>query len=638
MEDGVTDGTIQAEQVAAEREAYKPDLDDLKRMVMDWQSLTAEARRESQIDDDYYHNYQLTPAERKVLRKRRQPDGTFNHVRLAVNGTLGVIIQGATDPQAYPREPKDEAGADVASKTLRYSADESNFDATKIDCAKNYLVEGTGSSIIEVDADGRVQVNQIRWEEHVYDPRSRRQDFKDGKFEGIAKWQYADDVIAAHPDKKTEIEAALAAGSFLADDLTEDRPNNVPFAWCDRRLRRIMVVELYFRDGDKWMRALFHSGGVLEAGPSPYLDDKKRPCNPIESQSCYVDRENNRYGIVRDMRSPQDEINKRRQKLLYLVTVRQIQQVAPDAAEVSADEARAEAARPDGVIPAGWQIVPTSDLATGQANLLTEAKGEIERMGPNPAVLGRQGENQSGRANLVRQQAGMTEQALVLVGIDEWELRVYRQIWWRQKQFWTPPMWIRVTGDNDKPDFLGINQPITDEFGQVLGYENSLGELDIDIILDRTPDTANLQQEQFAMMVELAKVGALGDPQQAGQLLLRASSLPEKQKVIDALNAPQAPSPEQQAAQQLQLRGAAAKVAKDEASAEQARTAAAKNMADADKSRAVAQSTDADTTMKVAQAAAAAATINPMMGVPTLVGVPMPAAGAYPGAPPIAGA
>lgn len=635
MEDGVTAAQPEQLEVA---EIPAPSLAGLKRMVDDWQSLTSEARRESQIDDDYYHNYQLTPAERRVLRKRKQPDGTFNHVRLAVNGTLGVMIQGASDPQAYPREPKDEASADVASKTLRYSADECNFKATKIDCGKNYLVEGTAAAIIEVNADGRVEVNQIRWEEHVYDPRARRQDLKDGKFEGIAKWQYADDVISLYPEKKTEIEASLATGTFLADDITNDRPDNAPFAWCDRRLRRILVVELYYRDGDRWRRAVFHSGGILEHGESPYLDEKRRPCNPIESQSCYVDRENNRYGIVRDMRAPQDEINKRRQKLLYLVTVRQIQQVAPDAAEVSADEARAEAARPDGVIPAGWQVVQTADMATGQATLLAEAKGEIERMGPNPAVLGRQGAGESGRANLVRQQAGMTEQAVVLVGMDEWELRVYRQMWWRQRQFWTPPMWVRVTGDGDKPEFLGINQPVLDEYGNFLGYENALGELDVDIILDRTPDTANLQQEQFAMMVELAKVGALGDPQKAGQLLLRASSLPEKQKVLDALSAPQEPSPEQVAAQQLQLRAAAAKVAKDEAAVEQSRTAAAKNIADADKSRATAQSTEADTTIKIAQLAAAAATIDPMLGVPTPVGVPMPAAGAYPGAPPFAGA
>jgi hypothetical protein len=69
---------------------------------------------------------------------------------------------------------------------------------------------------------------------------------------------------------------------------------------------------MYYRDGQKWCRCKFHAGGALEEGDSAYLDDKKRPTNPIEAQSCYVDRQNNRIGIVRDMRGPQDEINKRR--------------------------------------------------------------------------------------------------------------------------------------------------------------------------------------------------------------------------------------------------------------------------------------------------------------------------------------
>jgi len=622
MEDGLIDAPAVVE--APAQEEIKADLESLKRMVTDWQSLTLEARKDSQIDDDYYHNYQLTSAERAVLRKRRQPDGTFNHVRLAVNGTLGVIIQGSSDPRAYPREPKDEASADIASKTLRFSADESNFPATKFDCAKNYLVEGSCAVIIEVDGDRRVAPGQIRWEELVYDPRSRRQDFKDAKYLGIAKWQYADDVIRANPGAKIDIEAALTSSSFLDDDITRDRPNGSSLAWCDRKERRVLVVEIYYLDGERWIRAVFHAGGILSVTVSPYQDDKKRPCCPIEAQSCYVDRENNRYGIVRDMRSPQDEINKRRQKLLYLVSVRQLQQVSPDAAEVSADEARREAARPDGVIPAGWQVVPTQDMASGQANLLAEAKAEIERMGPNPAVLGRQGENQSGRANLVRQQAGMTEQAVIFTGIDEWELRVYRQMWHRQRQFWKAPMWARVTGEENKPEFVGVNQPVTDEFGQVLGYEDTLGQLDVDIILDRTPDTANLQQEQFAMLAELAKAGALG--QNPGPLLLQASSLPEKKKLIEKLQGEGAqPTPEQQQAQQLQLQAAAIKLAQDQAAIGKTKSEEARNLATTEQ-------------IKVETALLVAPTFPPMPD-PTQQGfVPMPAAGVTSGAPLFTGA
>ena len=44
---------------------------------------------------------------------------------------------------------------------------------------------------------------------------------------------------------------------------------------------------------------------------------------PLFMQSAYVDRNNNRYGEVRPMISPQDEINKRRSKALHLLTMRQ---------------------------------------------------------------------------------------------------------------------------------------------------------------------------------------------------------------------------------------------------------------------------------------------------------------------------
>jgi hypothetical protein len=205
------------------------------------------------------------------------------------------------------------------------------------------------------------------------------------------------------------------------------------------------------------------------------------------------------------------------------------------------------------VIPYGWQKVPTTDMAAGQANLLVEAKMEIERIGPNPAVLGREGENASGRANLVRQQAGLTEQAIVYGGVEIWELRVYEQMWNRARQFWTAPQYVRVTDDEGAPQFVGINQPkgqpmqdpntgemvegppiIDPNTGaSVLGYNNSLAEMDVDIILDTTPNTANVAQEQFAVMAELAKV--YGPQAVPFELMVSLSSLPGKREIMDKM-------------------------------------------------------------------------------------------------------
>jgi hypothetical protein len=604
LEDGVNSPAAQEENLAARKRQYEEAI-----------SLTKDARLAQQKDGDYYDGYQLTREEKRVLKRRKQPDNVWNFTRLWVNGTLGVIKQGATDPRAYPRNPQDEDSADVASKTLRFIADKANFDSVKVDVAKDYLVPGTGAVIIEADGDLNITVTQIRWEEFFYDPRSRLQDFSDARYMGVAKWVWADDLREEYPDKAAEIDGAFASSGLSFDETMDDRPLDAgTVGWVDKRQKRLMKVEVYYRKGGAWMRCVFHAGGVLESGPSPYLDDKKQPCNPIEAQSCYVDRENNRMGIVRDMRGPQDEINKRSAKLLHELNTRQIQEISPGSGQGDIDVARSEAAKPDGVIPSGWQIVPRQDIVSGQERLLQGAISVGERFAPNPAVVGRSN-NTSGRQDLIRQQAGMTEQAIVFGGIEEWEHRCYRQMWNRARQYWTAPMWVRVTDDEGSPEFIGINQPpkmpgppVMGPGGQpmpgepqplppmpdmtaqpdaqgrvpqamqngkpvfqgpngqpVLGYENALAELDVDIIVDSVPDTANVQQEQFALLIELAKM--YGPQEVPFDDLLESSSMPNKRKVMDKRKARQEQAAQQQnnPQAQLALRGATAKVAQEEA-------------------------------------------------------------------------
>jgi len=570
MENPVTASGSQPDnaQVMQNGDTQAPDLAKYKRMFTEAQTITEQARIESQTDDDYFNGYQLTAEERRVLQERRQPDAIFNRVRPAVLGSLGVIKQGKTSPRAYARNPDDEQSSDVASKVLRFIADESNFHAVRIDAAQNYLVQGTCAVIVEPNEDGRIEIVQGRWEEFFYDPRARRQDFGDARYLGFAKWMYADDLEAAHPDLKGQIQVGVDAAMTQMGMTFADRPGNSAITWIDPRRRRVLVVEMYHREGANWYRCTFYGNGIISAELSPYKDPKGRPVCPIVAQSCFIDRENNRYGIVRDMRGPQDEINKRRAKLLHLLNSRQLM-TAVEGFDASAEVARKEAARPDGVIPYGFEASPTVDMSTGQFNLLGISTAEIERMGPNPAVLGRSGEDQSGRAQLVRQQAGMTELAVVLGGIEEWELRVYRACWTRAKQFWKAADYVRVTDDMNSPQYVGINQPQTaqvpaivphPETGMpmvgtqevILGYENQLAEMDVDIILDTVSNTQSLQQEQFQMLVDLARADAVQIPL---PLLIQMSSLPNKADLLQKLEelTQQQPDPAQQQQQQLAM-------------------------------------------------------------------------------------
>lgn len=570
---------------AASQPSDTLDLAAYRRMFGEARDLLADNRKQQQIDDDYYHGYQLTREERQTLEKRGQPDTVFNRFRKAINGTLGVLEDGQNDPRAYGRNPGvDEDAADVVTKTLRFGADLNDFADLRLECAYDYLVPGHCAVLVEVDEERRPKLTQIQWEEFFFDPRSRKKDFSDARYLGIAKWMYAEQVSALYPKSTDEVENTLSS-NFSMDETFGDRPKAGTSNWIDRKNRRLMVVEIYHRQGGQWWRCVFHAGGILTAGPSQYLDGKKQPACAIVAMSCYVDRENNRIGIGRDMRSPQDEFNKRRQKLLHQLNNRQL--FAPNVDSfmpIDADTARQEAARPDGVIPAGWQPVSQTDLASGQFNLLSLAESEMDRQGPNPAILGRQAQDASGRAQQIRQEAGLSEDSLIYKGIHNWELRIYRAMWDRCRQFWTAPDYIRITDDEGAPQYIGINQPTQPRIvmgpdGQAMvqpaGIDNELADLDVDIVLDTVPDTAVLANEQFETLSQLAQM--YGPQEVPFDDLLELSSIPDKSKLIEKRQQRQQQQAQAQAgAQQLQQAGATAQVQKTGAQAAEAAARAEK--------------------------------------------------------------
>ena len=203
-------------------------------------------------------------------------------------------------------------------------------------------------------------------------------------------------------------------------------------------------------------------------------------------------------------------------------------------------------------------------------------------------------QDMSGRAIQLQQQAGIAELGPYLLAYRGWKLRVYRAIWNAVRQHWTAERWIRVTDNENVPQFVGINQPAVDEMGQpMVGpdgmpmMQNAIGELDVDIILDEGPDTINAQQDtNETLKAILPAIGPMLDPVTAKatlKLLIDTSALPAEAKKTfrDAQEQAQQPNPQAQMAEQLQMRGAQAEVQETEASAKLKQAQAMKAMADA---------------------------------------------------------
>jgi len=555
------------------------DLSKLRIMAENAIDMTAEARSEAETDRDYYDHHQLTDEQRKELVRRKQAPFISNRVQRKIDAMIGLEQRFRTDPRALPRTPKGEDAADVATKALVYSDDLTRFDQKRSLAFENMLIEGVGAVEIGVDGEGNPEVNRIRWEELFYDPYSREKDFSDATYIGVMKWMSVDRALELYSgaytpkeppqpgDEQSELETLLEASLTTPNDgeTYEDRPNQLQFRWGDKKRRRVRVAQMYYRNGGTWYLAIFTSAGLIYNSVSPYVDHKGRPDCAIYAMTGYIDRKNRRYGIVRSMRGVQDEINRRRSRALALLNQRQTMGIK---GAVSVQALKRELSTPDGHVeidpdvagsarelgvPA-FQIMPTADMAQGNLAMLQEAKGEIDQLGPNASLLGQQQGQQSGRAIMAQQQAGMAELAPLYDSLRDFTLRCYRAVWARVRQYWTDERYIRITSDMQAPQWLTINETVgVDPFTMQPIVQNRVAEMDVDIIIDEAPDHVTLQAEQFEQLSQMAQAGLPIPP----ELLIEASSLRDKPKLLEMMQQAKAEAAQQQQAM-MQAQGQAA--------------------------------------------------------------------------------
>lgn len=536
---------------------------------------------------DYYIGNQWTADEIDILRQRGQPVIVSNRIFPKINSLIGYEKSRRTDPKAYPRTPKHTQDAEGATDALRFVMDVNNFDETRSDAAEYVMIEGCAACTVTVaecyDGELDVVVTMVDWDRFYRDPHSRRRDFSDAKFLGVVLWMDEDDALEQFGlDNEgrpiPEVEEILTGtydvndGGYVGDTY-EDRPK---LTWGDRNRKRIRVLQHRFRYRGQWWTAILCGGGFLRAPQvSPYLDEYGKPACDIFAVSAFVDRENNRQGIVRHMLSPQDEINKRRSKALHRLTMRQV--IAEQGAVADVAHAKRELARPDGWVEKtpGMELEVKDGMADmqGELQLLGFALQEIDVIGPSPSLEGDQ-RAPSGRAQELAQGASLQEQAVIFDALKHWSWRVYKAAWCRVRQFWTEEKWIRVTDNEQNIKWVGFNRPVTVQMeveqlmanGQpvppqlqllmglnpdmVLRIDNPVAQMDVDIIVEDGPDTVTVQAEQFVQLVELAKNSPPGTI--PIEMIIEASNLRNKDRILEHLKTGNVPPQLQQQLQALQ--------------------------------------------------------------------------------------
>lgn len=635
-----------------------------------WEETNAKANKLARRDRDYYDGKQWTADEIAKLQARGQPVYTHNLIAKKVNTILGEEIERRIDPVARPRNPDVDADdASAATDALRYVEEEQKFDSRRSAVLANMIVEGYGGALKLVEKDGEDRqktddngnpvfdadgepvieradvkhvLRHIEWDRLGYDPHSRAPDFSDAKYRFIILWMDLDDAIDTYPDAEDKLRAAVTHNQPSQSDSGDDVPRE---GWSDGKRQRVKLVEMYFRVGKIYYKSTFTKGFDIEpTEPVFLLDEKGLPtvC-PLKMASCYVDAEGKRRGVVRDLISPQDEVNKRSSKALHEISVNGV--IAEEDTIPDPEKFMAELAKPDGFSELAFgalaekrvQIRDGRAAAAAHLQMLQEAKQSIDGIGPAAATLPGLPESASGRAQMMRKKSANTENRTFFDHLSAFTHEVFTADWLTVRMYWTEQKWLRVTDDQELTGyrFVALNHTMTraerlrdllekkedldpqqaveiaagehapiiladvarqhelmtaelqkmaQQFQgaqqqpppqlqqqlqqldspehklQLLAQHplmqeqvtlNQVAKLLVDIVIDDTPDTAVLAQEEFATLSELAPAVIQARPDLAPEvtkLLIQASDLPKKRELLELWD--KGPDPQQAQMQQ----------------------------------------------------------------------------------------
>ena len=568
------------------------DIETIQKNIEKFLSDTEEARELSEKCRDYYDGRQWTDAEVRKLKARKQAPIVSNKIKPKVEGLVGLYDIRKSDPKAYPRTQKHSEAGHVVTDALRFVLDNNDFDTIRGDVAEDFFIEGYGGAIVQIKEDKKgekwVKINQIPWDRIYFDSHSRDKLFHDSRWKGLMMWLYKDEVKEMIPGKDDLIDQVMHQDSG-GDDTFEDRPR-----WIDKQADRLRLALHFEKYKATWhMSISVGDTFLIEPQVSPFLDDECEPTCPIELVAAYVDRQGDRYGETKHMLDGQDEINHRRSKFLHMLNSRQTYGRKGDAGDVK--KLKSEMRKPDGHIEfegdafgKDFGVLPSDGAENGQFNLYLDSKAEMAATvgQANLQEANSQGGTLSGTAIARLQQSDTIEINRQYQRLRNWELNILRQVWGRIKQAWDEEKWLRIVDDQDALKWVGFNVPMTVQeileekindkaeephvrklsahiytqmvqnedprLQEVIETRYPVAELDVDLMLDQSFDTVNMQEEQFQMLSQFASSGDVDILD-----LIELSQLRGKDELIERIEkrreaaAQQQGGAEQMAAQQM---------------------------------------------------------------------------------------
>lgn len=505
------------------------EAEEIRKRLYDWwyeARVAASANRyEMATDDDFADGLQWTEEDKQELANRHQAPLVFNEVKPAVEWILGTEKRTRMDWRVLPRTEEDAEAAENKTSLLKYLDDTNKAPWKWSRAFRDATTVGVGWMEIGLRADIEEEPLFLRresWRNMWYDWLSVEPDLSDARYIFRTKVIDTDVAVIVWPERENEIrQAALTRDRlpyWVEDDYfdtqlyyDQDGPKTIhtedALGVNYGRREGVRLVEAWHRmparvkvmrgipefHGDVYDEAnprmkqavddgvaslfdavrmivylsIFIEGGaMLQHGESPYRHNRF-PFVPLWGYR--RGRDNAPYGVVRNTRDPQEDLNKRRSKALFILSTNQI--IMDEDAVEDRDELEEQAARPDGVIEKKpgkhFEIRHQEKLAEEQL-LLAQQDADYIRQGSGVTGenLGMETNATSGKAILARQNQGSVVTTTLFDNLrlarqvaGEIALSVMEQTYGDQKV-------IRLTNDIGGLKFQTLNgfDPQTGEF------------------------------------------------------------------------------------------------------------------------------------------------------------------------------
>jgi len=500
----------------------------------------------------------------------------FNRIRRVCNMITGYQRRNRKSTIATPIENSDQETADQFSKILIWSMQRDNTLETISEAFDGAVTTGMNLLSIWMDyrddpINGDIKVDNVSYNGYLIDPFFKKQDLSDCNFIWTRKWLTKTQLKSILPDRKSDIDKLYARGSRdgkfqfmpeaynygMTDLLTYDE-----YWYRDYRTQTLLVdvktgETMEWRGKDDELDLFLHQfpeitaieneiqttklalvvqGVVMYHGPNPMGIDPY----PFVPVLAYYDPQIPYFpfriqGVVRGLRDAQYLYNRR--KVIELdILESQINsgwKYKADSLVNPKDvflqgQGRGLALKQDAQMSDVEQIQPPS-VPPSMIELSKILGEEIQQIsGVNEELLGSADDDKSGILSMLRQGAGLTTLQVLFDQLDYSQKNMGRIFMDLIQANFSPGKIKRIIGEDPLPQF----------------YSKAFGKYDVTV--EEGSNTPTQKQMQFKQLLALRELG-LPIP---NNILLEASTLQNKQQLVEAIGAQEE---EQAQAQKMQL-------------------------------------------------------------------------------------